>query len=313
MAVTMSNSMTRRDLLTLGGLAGASALLGRRADAQPARMKVTLNSSTIRPAKLEDKVRIAAEAGYDGIELWDNELDEHQEAGGSLEDLAKRITDLGLFVPNIIGLWDSMPQDPDAWSASLEASKRRMDRAVRVGSLRIAAIPAPDRPDIDVLWAADRYRELIEAGESIGITVAVEFVGFLQGIHTLGQAVAIALESHHPKACIVGDTFHLYRGGSMFGGIKRLQGSLLAVFHFNDAPADPPQFQQGDEHRIYPGDGILPLVELVRDLREIGFPGPLSLELFNRALWEKDALEVARVGREKIAAIMDEAGIGGAA
>jgi len=302
--------MNRRDLLALGGLAGASALLGRRADAQPMRMRVTLNSSTIRPAKLEDKVRIAAEAGYDGIELWDNELEEHEEAGGSLEDLRKRVEDRGLFVPNIIGLWDAMPQDPDAWPASLEASKRRMDRAVRVGSQHIAAIPAPDRPDFDVLWAAGRYRELIEAGESIGVTVAVEFVGFLQGIHTLGQAVAIALESHHAKACIVADTFHLYRGGSMFGGIERLQGSIFAAFHFNDAPADPPQFEQGDEHRVYPGDGILPLVQLVRDLREIGFPGPLSLELFSRALWEKDPFEVARVGREKIASILDEAGAG---
>jgi sugar phosphate isomerase/epimerase len=46
-----------------------------------------LDTATIRPSSLKDKVRIAAEAGYDGIEPWDTELEEYEKKGGNLKDL----------------------------------------------------------------------------------------------------------------------------------------------------------------------------------------------------------------------------------
>ncbi len=308
----MRERVTRRGLLAAGAAAGAGVLVSPAkaqigASTRPAPMTLALNTSTIRPASLEEKIRAASEAGYDGIELWIDEIEAVDRGGGSLEDLRARLEDLGLFVPNVIGLWDAMPPDEADWPAQFEVSKRRMDLCARVGARHVAAIPAPDRPDIDVLWAAERYRRLLDAGREVGVTVAIEFVGFLQGVHTLGQATAIALESGAPDACMVADTFHLYRGGSMFEGMRHLQGSFLAVCHFNDAPADPPRTEQGDEHRVYPGDGVLPLVEFVRTLIGIGFTGPLSLEMFKRSEWERDPGEVARIGIDKMRAIVAEA------
>ncbi len=274
-------------------------------------MTVTLNSSTIRPTPTLDKVRIAAEAGYDGIELWIDELENWEtKTGRPVEELGRIVQDHGLFVPNIIGLWNAMPAEPEAWPAALEQSKRRMDLSARVGALHVAAIPAPDRPDIDILWAAEKYRALLDAGQEIGITVAIEFIGFLQGVHRLGQAVAIGIESRHPKACMVADTFHCFRGGSMFAGLSMIQGGFIAVMHFNDVPGDKPQFEQGDSDRLLPGDGILPLVDVVRTLAGIGFSGPLSLEIFNEAQWQRPALDVARDGLRRIHRILDEAGVG---
>jgi len=182
-----------------------------------------------------------------------------------------------------------------------------MEHAARVGSKHIAALPTPDRPDVDLRWAADRYRDLIEMGLEVGVIAAIEFVGFFQGVHRLGQAMAILCDANHEKACLVCDTFHLYRGGSMYTGIKHLNGKSIAVCHFNDAPADPPQFEQGDADRVLPGDGVLPLVEFVRDLKAIGFAGPLSLELFNRELWDQDPRHVARMGIERMRAIREAA------
>jgi hypothetical protein len=43
---------------------------------------ICLDTATIRPASLKDKVRIAAEAGFDGIEPWDSELEEFEKNGG---------------------------------------------------------------------------------------------------------------------------------------------------------------------------------------------------------------------------------------
>jgi len=310
----MERKLTRRQMVAVGaaGIAGLAACGGAAPESGAGRkaMSLSLNSSVIRPTPLERKVRIAAEMGYDGIELWDEELERYQGEGHSLEDLGRRIADLGLVVPNIIGLWDCMPPEESLRTQAVEVAKQRMERGAAVGARCIAAIPTPDREDIGIEWAADRYRELLELGRQVGIRVAVEFVGFFRGVHRLGMATAIAVEADDPDACLVCDTFHLYRGGSGFRGIRQLRGSFLAVCHFNDVPGFPPQGELTDGDRIMPGDGILPLTQFVRDLWSIGFAGPLSLETFHREHWARDPRSVAREGMRKLRAVLDVAGSG---
>jgi sugar phosphate isomerase/epimerase len=138
----------------------------------------------------------------------------------------------------------------------------------------------------------------------MGVVPQVEVWGFSRCLSRLGEAVLVALESGHPKACVLADVYHLYKGGSGFGGLRFLNGSALHVLHFNDYPADPPRASITDAQRVYPGDGVAPLKEVVRDLRHIGFRGVLSLELFNREYWKQDPLTVARTGLEKMRAVV---------
>ena len=269
---------------------------------------ICLNTSTIRPTPFKDKIKIAQEAGYDGIEIWVDELEKYEQEDGDLHDLASEIKDLGLFVPNVIGLWDGMPMEKQAWLASLEKTKDRMRMASAVGSKHIAAIPVPDRKDFDLSIGIKRYKELLKiAREEYGIITAFEFVGFFKGIHRLGQAAAIALDVDDRNACLIMDTFHLYRGSSGFNGVKHLNGSFIADFHWNDVPQDPAREMLRDEHRIYPGDGILPLVQLLKDLKMIEYRGPITLEMFNRDHWKQDPIEVARIGLKKVLNLITEA------
>lgn len=299
--------MHRRTFLQIGAGAGF-VMAGARAAAQQQKTQqgsspwpICLNTSTIRPTPLEDKVRIAAGAGYDGIEIWVDELEKHETEGGDVKALGAEIRDRGLFVPDVIGLWDCMPASQEGWEKSLTATRNRMRLAAAVGSKHVAAIPAPDRPDFDLKWGADRYRDLLKIGrDEFGIVVACEFVGFMKGVRRLGQGAAIALDADDPDACLVADTFHLYRGGSGFEGIRHLNGDFIAVFHWNDVPAQPPREELGDKHRIYPGDGILPLKHVLHLLRAIDYRGPLSLEMFNPTHWQQDPKVVAETGLKKI-------------
>jgi len=177
-----------------------------------------------------------------------------------------------------------------------------------VGAKCIAVPPSPDRPDMDVLWVAERYGELLALGREFGVRVAIEFIGFFKGISRLGQAMAAGLEANERDACMVPDAFHLFRGGSGFNGVRHLNGDFIAVFHMNDAPAEPPREEQRDQHRVHVGDGVLPLAQLLRDLRDIGYRGALSLELFNRDYWKQDALTVARTGIDKMRQVIAESG-----
>jgi 2-keto-myo-inositol isomerase len=80
------------------------------------------------------------------------------------------------------------------------------------------------------------------------------------------------------------------------------------VFHMNDYPANPPRESIGDADRVYPGDGVAPLAEILRTMREVGFDGHLSIELFNETYWKQDPNEVARTALKKMQAAVSKAG-----
>jgi sugar phosphate isomerase/epimerase len=300
--------MKRRQFLQLSSAAGIGSLMpaGCSSAQYPYQdgkspWPLSLNTSTIRPVSLMEKIEAAAKAGYDAIELWINEIEKYEQDGGQAEELGALIKSKGLYVPNVIGLWDCMPMDDEAFSASLNATKNRMRLSAAAGSRHVAAIPVPDREDFDLKTGIKRYKELLKIGrEEYGIIVAFEFVGFFKGIHRMGQAAGIALDTDDPDACLIMDSFHLYRGGSGFKGIKHLNGTFIADFHINDVPQEPARETLRDKNRIYPGDGILPLVQLLKDLKDIGYQGPLSLEIFNEEEYKKDPLLVARTGKQKI-------------
>lgn len=246
-----------------------------------------LNTSTIRGQKLSlvEELEIAAQAGYQGVEPWINEIDKYVEQGGSLHELSQRIHDLGLTVENAIGFFDWIVDDAAQRAKGLEEARRNMELVAQLGGRYLAAPPmgATERTDLNLLAAAERYRALLELGERMGVVPMVEVWGFSKTLNRLGEAALIAIESGHPQACILADVYHLYKGGSDPNGLKLLRGAALPLMHVNDYPAQPPRETIGDGDRVYPGDGIAPLTAILRDLREIGFNGALSLELFNES------------------------------
>lgn len=315
--------MQRRSFLMCGAATLATPALCQATSSEPpdntrsyqrgrSPWPICLDTATIRPATLLDKIRFASDAGFDAIEPWEGELHEYETAGGNLAELGKRIKDAGLFVPSVIGLWNAIPPTREAFDASLVDSRRRMKQAAAVGAQHIQTIPQPARPwrEFDPFWAAARYRELLEIGlNDYGVNPALVFVEFLEGVRTLGQASQIALDADHPKAKIIPDVFHMHIGGSGFNGLRNLRGDFIAIFQFNDAPAEPALKQLEDKHRVYPGDGILPLASCLRDLKASGYKGCISLELYNPTYWQSDLADVARIGLEKTLATIEAAGV----
>ena len=81
-------------------------------------------------------------------------------------------------------------------------------------------------------------------------------------MNRLGFASGIAIDTNDPDACIIADTFHLWRGGSGFNGLQLLNEKIIANFHWNDIGADAVPEGTGDASRILPGDGIVSPVAL---------------------------------------------------
>lgn len=321
----MPEHVTRRDLMAQGGLCFGAALAGnilpspaaaQEAAPRPAAAKpekpflLSLNTGTIRGQKLPvpEQVEVASKAGYDGIEPWIGEVQQYAESGGSLDDLRKKIADLGLAVVGAIGFASWLADDDSQRAKGIEQLKRDMELVARIGGRWIAAPPAgATGAGVEPRIAAERYRAILKLGDEVGVTPQLEIWGGSKTLSRIGEAAYVAAETGHPRACVLLDVFHIYRGGSDFGGLRILSGRAMHAFHVNDYPADPPRDMANDSHRVYPGDGVAPMGQILATLHESGFRGYLSLELFNRDYWKQDALAVARAGADKIRAAVRKA------
>jgi 2-keto-myo-inositol isomerase len=311
----MSIDLSRRQWLGLTTAAVAAGALPKPVAAAPNRhvgpFRYCLNTSTIREQKLGivAEVELCTKLGYDGIEPWIRELDDYVKGGGSLPDLKKRIADSGLTVESAIGFAAFLHEDESQRQKGLEEAKRSMDLVRQIGGTHIAAPPVgvTDKTGLDPLALAVRYQALCELGRQMEVLPQLELWGFSKTLSRMGEVAFTGVEAAHPAACYLLDVYHIYKGGSGFEGLSLFPGPRMHCFHINDYPADPPRETIADKHRVYPGDGIAPLDTILRTLRDIGFRGALSLELFNPDYWKQDAELVARTGLEKMRAAVGKA------
>ena len=310
-----TRKFTRRQVLAHTGLLVGTAVAGKKLSAAPTvstssapdpkrPFRFCLNTATIRGQKLGivEEIAIASKAGYDGIEPWVDAIEEYVKSGGALKDLKRRVDDSGLAVESAIGFPEWIVDDDARRAKGLEQAKREMDLVSQIGARRFAAPPAgaTDTPGLDLRKATERYRALLEAGEKIGVVPQLELWGFSRNLHYLGECVGVAVDTGHPKACVLADVFHLYKGGSDFRGVHLLGPDAIQVLHMNDYPANPPREKIDDGYRVFPGDGSAPISEILRTLHGTGGQKVLSLELFNKQYWSQKALTVAKNGLAKM-------------
>jgi 2-keto-myo-inositol isomerase len=272
-----------------------------------------LNTSTIRGNNLDiaKVVDAAAKAGFHAIEPWMTELDAYTKAGGSLKDLGKRIADAGLTVENAIAFNSFLTDDATERAAAMERIKVDMDKLTQIGGLRIAAVPgraAAGTAPVSLDNAAKYYAEALEMGARMGVQPLLELWGTHPLLGPLRNGIYVTVATGRPDASLLLDVFHLYKSGTPFTSLKQINGGALHVIHINDYPQAADAATLNDGNRIYPGDGVAPFRQILRDLRDSGFRGCFSLELFNRDYWTtKSADENLKTGLEKIRAVVRQA------
>ena len=282
----------------------ASVNNGKASPESKTQFRFCLNTSTIRGQKLslEKEIEITVQAGYNAIEPWVEKIHGCVSDGGNLKDIRKQISDSGLTVESAISFFQWVVDDDAERAKGLEQVKHDMDVLAQIDGKRIAAPPAGATREagLDLMKAAERYRALLELGERMGIVPQLETWGSSKNLSRLGEAMFVIIESGHPKACLLPDVYHTYKGGSDFNSFKHISANTICVFHLNDYPAEPPRETISDRDRVYPGDGIAPLTQIIRDLHTNGSRAVLSLELFNPNYWKQDPLAVAKTGLAKM-------------
>jgi len=318
----MKARLSRRRLLEGAcAVAGAAAVGATTMDAAEARAAVAghrfrycLNTATLRGQRLGlvQEIEVTAGGGYDGIEPWTGSIHRYVQSGGSLKDLRKRCEDLGLTVCSAIGFSQWVVDDDGRRAKGIEQLRRDMDVLARIGGTHIAAAPAGANrrgATLDLDRAAERYRAILELGRRSGVIPQIEVWGTSANLSHVAEAIYVAAKAAHPDACVLADAFHMYKGGVEAATLRLLGRHAVHCFHMNDYPAEPPREQIRDSQRIWPGDGIAPLKEILRYFAENHCRVVLSLELFNPTYWRMPAGEAAKTGLAKMKAVVKAAGL----
>jgi 2-keto-myo-inositol isomerase len=308
-------SLNRRQALqTLGLTAGASLLktplsaMTSSKKANPA-FKYSLNMSTIRGQKLGfiKELEVAAKAGFTSVEIWIDSFQTYLQNGGSVTEAKKTIDGLGIKVENAIGFAKWIVDDETTRKAALNQLQQEMDQLAKIGCTRIAAPPsgATSLPLIDLNVITDRYRTILQMGEQTGVIPMVEMWGSSHNLKKISQVLYVAAESEHKNALILLDAFHIYKGDSSLDSLPFVGKTAIEVFHVNDYPAGIPPAKVSEPDRVYPGDGIAPLKQILRAIKNPEKPVIISLEVFNQSYYAQDALLVAKTGLAKMKAITE--------
>lgn len=302
--------MNRRNLLKSIALGTAALplapLAAQAAPKEEAQFLFSLNTSTISGQKLGlvKTLEAAGRAGYDGVEVWLRDIEAYLEEGGSLPKLKKVLQDNQLEAFNAIGFAPWMAQDTAKSKAGFAQMEKEMEMLAAIGCTRVAAPAIGTEGTVDLFEGGEKYAQLLDLGRKTGVMPQLEFWGAFAPFYHLSQALAVAAAANDPDARLLPDIYHLFRGGSGFEGLKLINGNAVEIFHMNDFGDTLPRLEQEDKHRIYPGDGVAPMDDVIATLKAMGGTKVLSLELFNPSLWAMDADVVAGTGLQKMRALV---------
>ena len=271
-------------------------------------MTLCLHQTTSAAAGYRRSLEGYAKAGIRLVEVIPTHVREFVAAEG-MPAARRLLADLGLKAVSSGGVRGLAEPDP-GHAQAIEQLKATAAMAADLGVDRLVCPcgTAAKFTAADYDRGAANLHEAGEAARPFGVTVMLEFMRGSTFAGTLDTALRLTRAANHPNVKPMFDCYHFWAGLSKFEDLEQVRPGELHHVHFQDIPDRPRELLDGSTREI-PGEGIAPLTRILQKLREKGYSGPLSVELFYPHFQQGDPYEVARRIREKSEAVMRAAGV----
>lgn len=256
---------------------------------------------------LTGKLDAAARAGFDGVEIFENDL---LASPLTPEDIRARCADLGLRIDLYQPMRDIEAVPEPEFARNLRRARHKFELMRRLGAdtVLVCSSVSPQAVDDDALAAEQLSRLADLAGES-GIRVAYEALAWGRHVSTYDHAWRIVETAGHPALGTCLDSFHILSRGSDPQGIAHIPGEKIFFLQLADAPLLAMDVLQWSRHyRCFPGQGGFDVAGLVRQVLATGYDGPLSLEVFNDVFRQADAGPTAVDARRSLLVLQEAVG-----
>jgi sugar phosphate isomerase/epimerase len=301
--------LSRRSMLLapLAPMMMSAARAGAAAPGRSARMTLSIHQNTSAGAGYRGSLEGWARAGIKNVEITAELLDGFLKAD-SLAAAHRVLTDLGLSPVSaacgVQGLWAPNPNH----AAALDELKKRCEMFATLGLTHTYAPTGTTEKftQDDYQIGVDNMRQVGEIAKQFRMTAMAEFVRASTFISTLTSMLQMTRAAAHPNIKILFDCYHFWSGLNKFEDLDLLRPGDIGHVHFQDVP-DMPRELLDNTTRFIPGDGVTPLVRILRKLSATGYAGPLSVELFLPKFQQADPYDLAREIRQKAEAVMRQA------
>lgn len=232
------------------------------------------------PGTLADKLSAAAEAGFDGVEIFENDLTYFD---GRPEDVREFAGSLGLELIALQPFRDFEGLPEPLRTRALDRARRKFELMQRLGTplLLVCSSISPDASG-DMSRVAADLRALGELAREFGVAVGFEALAWGRHINDYRQAWEAVRRADHPQIGLVLDSFHILARRLPVDDIRQIPADRIALVQIADAPGiEMDLLFLSRHHRCLPGQGDLPVATMLRELRATGYQGPISHEIFS--------------------------------
>ncbi|GGT05879.1 bifunctional sugar phosphate isomerase/epimerase/4-hydroxyphenylpyruvate dioxygenase family protein [Streptomyces chromofuscus] len=259
---------------------------------------------------LTEKLTAASRAGFDGVELFENDL---LASPLTPEGIRARCADLGLSIDLYQPMRDVEAVPAEEFARNLRRARHTFElmRRLGAGTGLVCSSVSPLAVDDDAL-AAEQLSRLADLAQDFGIRVAYEALAWGRHVHTYDHAWRIVERADHPALGTCLDSFHILSCGSDPKGIEDIPGEKIFFLQLADAPLLAMDVLRWSRHyRCFPGQGGFDVVGLVRHVLRTGYAGPLSLEVFNDVFRQAEAGPTAVDARRSLLVLQEAVGTAG--
>ncbi|MDT7841420.1 bifunctional sugar phosphate isomerase/epimerase/4-hydroxyphenylpyruvate dioxygenase family protein [Streptomyces justiciae] len=257
---------------------------------------------------LTEKLTAASRAGFDGVEIFENDLLASPLAP---EEIRARCADLGLSIDLYQPMRDMEAVPADVFTSNLRRARNKFELMSRLGAdtVLVCSSVHPLAVDDDAL-AAGQLCELAGLAQEFGIRVAYEALAWGRHVSTYDHAWNIVEAADHPALGTCLDSFHILSRGSDPKGIEDIPGEKIFFLQLADAPLLAMDVLQWSRHyRCFPGQGGFDVADLVRRVLHTGYDGPLSLEVFNDVYRQAEAGPTAVDAHRSLLLLQETVGV----
>jgi 4-hydroxyphenylpyruvate dioxygenase len=258
---------------------------------------------------LPDKLEAAAAAGFQGVEIFENDL---LTFDGTPAEVRRMCEDLGLAITIFQPFRDFEGMPEPLRSRNLDRAERKFDTMQALGtelilvcsSVHAAALPEPER-------AAADFHAMAERAARRSLRICYEALAWGRHVNRWRQAWDIVRLADHPALGLCLDSFHtLALGDDLTGLAQSVPAEKLFFLQLADAPKlSMDVLSWSRHHRLFPGQGELPVAAFLRDVLAAGYAGPLSLEIFNDEFRTAPSRRIARDGLRSLVWLEEQVGL----
>ena len=254
---------------------------------------------------LVDKLHACAEAGFDGVEIFEPDLVASPARPEEIAALAQR---LGLSIDLYQPFRDAEGVTEDEFAEVLRRARAKFGLMERLGAdtLLVCSNVGTATVDDDQV-SADQLRRLGDEAAAHGIRLAYEALAWGKYVDDYRRAWRIVELADHPAVGTCLDSFHILSRGHDPVAIEEIPGDKIFFLQLADAPAlTMDVLSWSRHHRLFPGEGSFDLPTFLEHVLRAGYSGPISLEVFNDTFRQTDVLRTAQQAKRSLTWLEDQ-------